>query len=955
MWGVTASTVRRALPIQGRSAELDAIEALLERLERTGRGGGTLVLAADPGLGRSTLVEHAAATFWAARPGRVLQTRAAPAQALLPYAGLRALLGTAGTPGGPIAGLSSADGRGAAHLLAALRRHAAAAPLLVCVDDAHLWDAHSRTALAAAARRLAGPHGIALVVTVSGPLAEAALDGLPRLRLAPLTDAAAGACLDDATDRTVAPAVRDALVAVAEGSPRLLMDLVPTLTPAQLAGRGPLLALPANAALRLSARTALVRSLPAATRRLLLLVAAAERQHPLAEEPEPAEGPPPEGADRRIVLRAAARAGISQDALAPAEAAGVLAAQGERLGVRPSVLRDAVYGAEPLAGRRAAHALLASALTGAPHRLARLLHRAAATDGPDAPLADALVTAAAEPCADLARSAALARAGDLTDDAGTRLERITAAAEHALLAGRPGLARRLLDGGRDLPARAAVRGRAGLVRGVLDLRDGPVADALEALLLAHGLLAACDQDRAGQALLAASEAAWASGDADVCRSALALVGAGGDRPGSGQGSPPGGLLDHYRAGLRALLSGRAKEGLALLRVCVGQAAGERDPARLLRAAVAALVLGDVDAACAAGRRALAVARAQGPYALVPQILERLAYSELRAGRHVTARTHAQDGLRAAHATGQRNAAAHLHAVLALTASVEDTPQVCARYAADAVAQAGPHGLAMAATLADWAVARADLAAGRAEEAAARLAPLVRPGPRQGHFAVRMLAVPCFVEAAVLGGAPADLADARRAADEFAVWAGWNGDPQAPAQLARCRALLARGVDGEGRHHHNDENGGGADPDTLYARAIGLHARAGGDFEGPRTQLLYGKWLRRHRRPLEARGHLRDALVGFERCGAHSWATQSRAELRATGAAGDRPQDGALAGLTPQQLRIARAVAEGDTNREVAARLGLSIRTVDHHLRNVFASLGIRSRVDLSRLVNRAES
>ncbi|MFD0431688.1 helix-turn-helix transcriptional regulator [Streptomyces zhihengii] len=113
------------------------------------------------------------------------------------------------------------------------------------------------------------------------------------------------------------------------------------------------------------------------------------------------------------------------------------------------------------------------------------------------------------------------------------------------------------------------------------------------------------------------------------------------------------------------------------------------------------------------------------------------------------------------------------------------------------------------------------------------------------------------------------------------------------------------------------------------------------------------WLRRRRRLREARGRLRDALCAFERCGARVWADQTRAELRATGGA-TGGSAGPLERLTPQQLRIARCVADGATNREVALRLSVSPRTVDHHLRNVFAALGVRSRVELSRLVDRAE-
>ncbi|XQE89183.1 helix-turn-helix transcriptional regulator [Streptomyces microflavus] len=214
---------------------------------------------------------------------------------------------------------------------------------------------------------------------------------------------------------------------------------------------------------------------------------------------------------------------------------------------------------------------------------------------------------------------------------------------------------------------------------------------------------------------------------------------------------------------------------------------------------------------------------------------------------------------------------------------------------------------------------------------------MRPGPRQGHFAARMLAVPCYVEAAVLAGRGAEEAGELRAAvAEFAGWTARTADPQAPAQLARCHALLATAEEADAR----------------YAEALAHHDRAGGDFERARTQLLYGQWLRRRRRTREAR----------TRC-ATPWSPSSGARpapgpsgraasygRRGAGRGRTGHGDGALSALTPQQQRIARCVAEGATNREVALRLSLSPRTVDHHLRNVFAALGIRSRTELARLL-----
>ncbi len=569
-----------------------------------------------------------------------------------------------------------------------------------------------------------------------------------------------------------------------------------------------------------------------------------------------------------------------------------------------------------------------------PAPLAALVQWACAASGPDAVLAARLEAAAGAPFPHAERSAALVRAALLSPEPALRAARFAAAAEQAGLAGDPALARALLarTGPRAPGAAEAAgevaRGLAPYVHGMLDLRSGPASDAHEALLAAAALLGPHDPRRALDALLGAAEAAWAAGDALGYLDAMNRLAR----------TPLEAGLEHYRAGMCAVLEGRAAEGHALLRHCLDPAGEPCAPPALLRAGVAALVVGDVAAACRAGARALAAVRTGGPDALLPQALEHLAYAELRAGRHAGARAHALEGLHAARRTGQPNSSAHLHAVLALAASVEGPAEACAAHGDAALAGAGPHGLAQAVTLATWARARADLASGRPGEAAARLAPLVGNGPARGHFAARMLAVPCWVEAAVLGGRlPDESRELQSAVDEFAFWAARTADPGAPAQLARCRALLAPA----------DE------ADARYAEALAHHGRAGGDFERARTQLLYGQWLRRRRRTREARGPLRDALVAFQRCSARAWADRAAGELRAAGEpAGVRRDaaDGPLAALTPQQLRIARCVAEGATNREVALRLSLSPRTVDHHLRNVFAALGIRSRTELARLL-----
>ncbi|MFI8193614.1 LuxR C-terminal-related transcriptional regulator [Streptomyces sp. NPDC085946] len=698
-----------------------------------------------------------------------------------------------------------------------------------------------------------------------------------------------------------------------------------------------------------------------------------------------------------VVLAEAGPAGGGAGVPAAGPLPEVLLAADGRLRFRSALLGRAVYAAASPERRHAAHQALSRALSGGP-RLLALLHRSWASAAPGAAVADALAEAAADPAADLPhalRCTAHTRAAELTPDGARRAHRYTAAAAQALLAGDASEALRLLDAARSRPAPAAVRGRAELLRGTALLADGPVDDARESFLLAARLLAPRHPEEAATASLAAADAAWAAGDMAACLRALEPEGAEG-LPGSpesqrsaasqeaaasqespefqrspesqrsaesrrspesqepvgavGSGEPPPeaegpphALLCDHREGMRAVLRGRFDLAAVPLRRVVDRGRPADDPDQLLRSAAAALLLGDVTAARRAGARALAAARTLGSAALEPRALEYLAYAELRAGRHALARTHAEEGLRSAYRTGQRNSAAHHHAVLALAASIEADTDLVTGHVTAALQTARRHGLAQAATLAQWAAARADLGRGRPREAADRLGPLVRPGPRRGHFAVWMLAVPCYVEAAALSGQPDS---ARPVVEDFAVWAACDADPQAPAQLLRCRALLAP-PDAA---------------DALFREALDRHEEAAGDFERARTELLYGKWLRRRRRLREARARLGAALLDFELCGAGRWAQQAGAELRANGAAPSttaageacRAGAGPLSRLTPQQLRIVRCVAEGATNREVALSLSVSTRTVDYHLRNVFAVLGVRSRVELARMVEQAE-
>ncbi len=952
--GVTGhTTVTSPCRIYGRATELAAVAALSDQLRP--QQGGALLLVAEPGLGRGALLDGAAREF---ALGPVLRPRPLPRDPR-PYGGLRALLCAAAEvrdAAPPRAGFAGGRPDELSELLRQLLP--GGEPLLVCVDDVHLWDAPSRAVLGAAARRPDPGRPIGLLLSLAEHGAEdPEFRGWPMVRFGPLDDSAAASLLRDLTGGCLDPAVRSELLSEAEGNPAVLTALARRLTPDQLGGHRPLPCPLVDGGALWAVFGSRLAALPPAARQLLLLVAA-------AHEPDPDAA----GADASLVLRAARKAGLGPAALDCAEAARLVHHDGDRIAFAGSLLRRTVYSGAPSSQRRAAHALLASAIDADRFRLRHLLHLALAVQGPDSVLAAGLVEAAAPgtPTSGMERSAALSRAAELTAHEGARTARLTAAADYARLAGHPRRAHRLLAATREGASPDAVQGRAELVRGSMALRDGPVGDAYQALLMAADRLDPSDAEAALEARMEAVDAAWAAGDAAGCLAALAETPLAAPLPGFSSACGPTAPADplgpvppvtsvrsgprpqhhpasasqdpgvDFRAGLRAALDGHLAEAESPLRRVLDRARDDDDPTRLLRAGVAALVLGDIAAACRANARALAVSRSRGLASLTPRILEHLAYAELRAGQHARARTHAQEGLRAAHRAGQRNVAAGQYAILALVASVEDDAAAVAEHAGAAVEIARPHGLLQAVTLAEWASARADLCRGRPFEAAARLGPLTRPGPGRGHFAVRMLALPCFVEAAVQSGAAAE---AEAAVEEFALWAAQGTDPQAPAQLARCRALVAPPDD---------------TADALYALALTRHEAVHGDFERARTQLLYGKWLRRRRRPAEAKNRLRDALVTFEHCGAPAWAEQTRAELRATGDAPAPVPAGGLALLTPQQLRIARCVAEGATNREVALSLSVSPRTVDHHLRNVFAVLGVRSRTELSRLVDRAE-
>lgn len=753
--------------------------------------------------------------------------------------------------------------------------------------------------------------------------------------------------------------VRVRVLRLVYGDPRAAAELAARLTERQAAGIDPLPTEPAWLAPGLlAARRRAVRTLPDDTR-LLLLLAAAD-QYPVATH---------------AFLRAVAAARLDTRPLEAAEFAGLAHAAAGGVGFVDPWTRIAVYDAATPADRRDVHRLLARVLHGAGEAPRRSWHRGAAALGPSGRLAAELTAAAAQTRAagDPTLSTALAeRAAALSPDPRAQSRLLAEAAADAWNSGDGNRARLL-----------ASRTPTEALDGVLALRTGHAGEAFDALVegAAHtgarvaspsagaGVLGGCGAssslgagDEGGRAvspgesaaspsagaapagasaaltpavtarshqdarhlLARAAEAAVYTGDLRRCREAVRVAGR--------QGIAPPGVL----GGLAAAVDGRYEDARDLLEATAGRCGPGGDPTLLVHAAIAALMLGDHTRAATATVRAAAAARIQGVTPVVSQAMEFRAYADFWTGRTRAAEAAALDALRQAYATGQDNGACHLQAALAMFAALTGDADLCRERAAAARSYALAHGLGLPAALAQWALALLDLGHGRHDAAAARLRALAGFGPGHGHRAIRHLATPHYVEAAARTG---DTRVARAAHADYDRWARAVRSTDDLALSARCRALLTPG----------------ADAVDHYRTALDLHAHGTRAVERARTELLFGGALRRLRRRTEARERLHSALEAFEAFGALHCADRARAELRALGApATRRAPESPTAHLTAQQLRVARMAAEGATNREIATRLALSPRTIDHHLRGVFTRLGIRSRIELVRLLAEAD-
>jgi DNA-binding CsgD family transcriptional regulator len=888
-----ASRVQEVI-LRGRSTELAAATGLIAA---AGAGrGGVLVVCAPAGMGRSALLHAAAAT---ATGFTVLRAAGHRDETTIAYGGLQRLLApildrAAALPEPERARLRcAAEGRSpdcgrlalALAVLALLRRAAVQAPVLCLLDDADLLDDASWELLTVVGRRLDDEPIAVLAARTASPTASP-VAGMPVCRLTALDADASRALLGDRLPG-LPDDVAAALAELSGGNPAALVDLAGAMAAEPDPAGAPLpQTLPPGSTLGRTYRAEL-DALPRPARWLLLLAAA---------DPE---------LDVAELLAAAAASGTSPAFLEPAEARGLIAVTGSTLVFTEPMLRAVTYHSAPLERRRAAHRLLADVLAARGRRLRALVHRAAATPGPDDDLAGRLADAAAG-SPPYAASIALEHAARLTPDPDTAGPVRVAAAHQAWLAGHRHRAGLLLRDAAGSRPNAAVRVRADRLAGEMQLRGAFPGSAADSLLNAATGSMADDPAAALDALLLAGEAVHLAGEHDryseIARRALALRG------------DPETPAFRYVAGLAAMFCGDHAVAFAELRAVVALAAAAPDAITALRGASAGLLVGDDSRARDLALRAVLLARHHGEAALVPRGLEIAAFADLAAGRHDAATATALEGAALARATGQPSLAESHLGILAVLAAMVGDRDTCVLRVRAAGVQDSAEGPGQARALCQWALAVLDLVEDRPRASVLRLQTLVTGPSGHGNLVMQIAATPHLVEAASRDDEPVPLAEVCSA---FDGWAGSTGSPTWLALRERCRALRA------------------AD---------------GSDFARAHTELLFGRELRRRRRPSAAREHLRNAGETFRLLGVERWATYADLELRAAGEHVSRRVKATVSALTPQQERIARLVAEGATNREIAEQLFLSPRTVDHHLRNVFSTLGVRSRTELARLV-----
>jgi DNA-binding CsgD family transcriptional regulator len=377
-----------------------------------------------------------------------------------------------------------------------------------------------------------------------------------------------------------------------------------------------------------------------------------------------------------------------------------------------------------------------------------------------------------------------------------------------------------------------------------------------------------------------------------------------------------------------MTDGDPVRGAELLRETIAWGARAARPAHAFWASLAAVWLADTKAFGELVNRTATLARERGEVGILADALG-LHAMRLAVEQHFDdASVAATEAIALVRELRAANLELLPHTALAVVAAFRGRDEEARELAEGVVARATASGHLLRASTAVYALAIADMAAGRWSDAVDRLDAL-RSSELAGFDPVVTRTIPDKIEAAVRAGRREEVRSDLAVYEERVER---SSDPSARPRVAASRALLSDGDEAS----------------RWFEEALRLKADAL-PLDLARIQLLYGEHLRRGRRRAEARLHLRGALEAFERLGAEPWAERARAELRASGETARKRDPSTVTQLTPQELQVARLVADGLSNKEVAAQLFLSPRTIDAHLRSVFAKLGITSRTQLARL------
>ncbi|MEU6657557.1 BREX system ATP-binding domain-containing protein [Streptomyces sp. NPDC046821] len=899
----------------------DERAVLLRLVDAIAAGGSqVLVVRGDPGIGKTALLDFLAER---AEGCQVVRVTGVQTEMELPFAGLHQLCAPMfdrldGLPAPQTNALRVAFGMDAGPVpdrfliglavLGLLSEAAERRPLLCVIDDQQWIDRASAQALGFVARRLAAePIGLVFGTRTTGE----ELAGLPEMVVPGLPREDARALLGSALPGPMDERVRDQILMETGGNPLALLELLRGLPRPRLAGGYGL-----TDAVSLSARieasfTRRLQALPEDTRRLLLLAAA-----------------DPSG-DTALVWRAARHIHIPLSAARPAVAAG-LAEFGARVWFRHPLLRSAAYRSAALADRWAAHLALAEATDADADPDRRAWHRAQAADGPDEYIAAELERSADRAQArggPAAAAAFLERAVVLTAEPARRTERILAAARAGLRAGAYDQVLQLLAEAEKGLSDDLQGARADLLRGQVAFFSGMGDDAPPLLLKAARRLEALDLDLARETYLTAWVAAVFAGRLagvgnllEVCRTARELPWS--SRPGRAEL-----VLD----ALTLLVTDGTVAAKDRLRAAVDAfSAADVDPADHMRlgsyAQSAAISLWDMDAWRALVERQAAVVRAAGALDLLPVVLVGLGATTTWAGDLAASAGLITEADTVAEATGTR---APPFAALMLPAIRGDEAAALPLIEATiTAATAGGQGLTVG--YANWVTAILYNGLSRYTEAleAARKA----GEDALGALYVSLWALPELIEAAVRSGDPS-LATEAMTTLAHSTRAG--GTDFGLGIEARSRALLS---DGESA-------------DQLYREAIERLSRTNYRPDLGRAHLLYGEWLRRQGRRTAARTHLQEAHDLLAAIGVGAFAERARRELQANGERVQAAAAVAGSALTGQEMLIARLARQGRSNPEIGTQLFISARTVEWHLRNIYAKLQISSRRELRHVLD----